>query len=98
MILFDRLIENNLRENLAQETKILEIRQKNELNTVKQTMEKEKQELQKKLRYQYIKFRLKINNRYHYRADMLSDINLEQQTNTNIQIRLLQIKHESDEV
>ncbi len=98
MILFDRLIENNLRENLVQETKILEIRQKNELNTVKQTMEKEKQELQKKLRYQYIKFRLKINNRYHCRADMLSDINLEQQNNTNIQIRLLQIKHESDEV
>jgi hypothetical protein len=32
------------------------------------------------------------------RADMLSDLNLEQQNNTNIQIRLLQMKHESEEV
>jgi hypothetical protein len=29
---------------------------------------------------------------------MLSDLNLEQQNNTNMQIRLLQMKHESDEV
>ena len=48
---------------------------------MKQTIEKQKQDLQKKLR-----------------DDMLSDINLEQQNNTNIQIRLLQIKHESEEV
>lgn len=30
--------------------------------------------------------------------DMLADLNLEQKNNTNIQIRLLQMKHESDEV
>jgi hypothetical protein len=29
---------------------------------------------------------------------MLSGLNLEQQNNTNIQIRLLQMKHESEEV
>ncbi len=32
------------------------------------------------------------------RADMLADLNLEQQNNTNIQIRLLQIKHEFEQV
>ena len=48
---------------------------------MKQTFEKQKQDLQKKLR-----------------DDMLADINLEQQNNTNIQIRLLQMKYESDEV
>jgi len=50
------LIENNLRENFSQETKVLETRQKNELNTIKQAIEKEKQELQKKLRYRYSYF------------------------------------------
>jgi hypothetical protein len=80
-ISFNSLIETSLRENLTREKKTLENRQQNELNTMKQTIEKQKQELQKKLR-----------------DDMLSDINLGQQNNTNIQIRLLQIKHESDEV
>jgi hypothetical protein len=80
-ISFNSLIETSHRENLTREKKTLENRQQNELNTMKQTIEKQKQELQKKLR-----------------DDMLSDINLGQQNNTNIQIRLLQIKHESDEV
>jgi hypothetical protein len=80
-ISFNSLIETSLRENLTREKKTLENRQQNELNTMKQTIEKQKQELQKKLR-----------------DDMLSDINLGQQNNTNTQIRLLQIKHESDEV
>jgi hypothetical protein len=47
----NRLIEQNIRENLSRETKLLEIHQKNELNNLKQANEREKQELQKKLRY-----------------------------------------------
>ncbi|CAF4928923.1 unnamed protein product [Rotaria sp. Silwood1] len=69
------LIENNIRENLLHENKSLENRQQNELNNIEETIEREKQELQKKLNY----------------------LNLEQQNNTNIQIRLLQMKHEFDE-
>ncbi|CAF3967251.1 unnamed protein product [Rotaria sp. Silwood1] len=69
------LIENNIRENHVHENKSLENRQPNELNNTDETIEREKQELQKKLNY----------------------LNLEQQNNTNIQIRLLQMKHEFDE-
>ncbi len=47
----NRLIEQTIRENLSRETKLLETHQKNELNNLKQTIEKEKQELQNKLRY-----------------------------------------------
>ncbi|UJR13443.1 hypothetical protein I4U23_000457 [Adineta vaga] len=75
-----KLTEENLRENLEKEKKLLMNRQQNELKLVKQTIEKEKQELQTKLR-----------------ADMLADLNLQQQDNVNIQIRLLQIKHEYEE-
>jgi len=46
-----RLIEQNLHENLSREKKLLVTRQQNELNLMKQTIEKEKQELQKQLRY-----------------------------------------------
>ncbi|CAF3361148.1 unnamed protein product, partial [Rotaria sp. Silwood2] len=74
------LIENKIHENLLHEKKLLENRQKTELNNIKEVMEREKQELQKKLR-----------------SDMLSDMNLDQQNNTNIQIRLLQMKHEFEE-
>ncbi|CAF3900327.1 unnamed protein product, partial [Rotaria sp. Silwood1] len=74
------LIENNIHENFLHEKKLFQNRQQNELNNIKEIFEKEKQELQKKLR-----------------SDMLSDLNLEQQNNTNIQIRLLQMKHEFDE-
>ncbi|CAF5002608.1 unnamed protein product, partial [Rotaria sp. Silwood1] len=74
-LFFNRLIENNIRENLLHENKSLENRQQNELNNIEETIEREKQELQKKLNY----------------------LNLEQQNNTNIQIRLLQMKHEFDE-
>ncbi|CAF3844592.1 unnamed protein product, partial [Rotaria sp. Silwood1] len=69
------LIENNIRENHLHENKSLENCQPNELNNIDETIEREKQELQKKLNY----------------------LNLEQQNNTNIQIRLLQMKHEFDE-
>ncbi|CAF5157285.1 unnamed protein product, partial [Rotaria sp. Silwood1] len=43
------LIENNIRENLLHENKSLENRQQNELNNIEETIEREKQELQKKL-------------------------------------------------
>ncbi|CAF3168790.1 unnamed protein product [Rotaria sp. Silwood2] len=67
-----KLIQNNIRENLLHEKKSLQSRQQNELNNIQEIIEREKQELQKKLSY----------------------LNFEQRNNTNIQIRLLQMKHE----
>ncbi|CAF5098613.1 unnamed protein product, partial [Rotaria sp. Silwood1] len=43
-------IESNFRENLAREKKLLENRKQEELNNIKQAIEREKEEMQKKLR------------------------------------------------
>ncbi|CAF5023678.1 unnamed protein product [Rotaria sp. Silwood1] len=76
----NRLMENNICENHLHENKSLENCQPNELNNIDETIEREKQELQKKLNLIYYQI-LILNNK----------------TNTNIQIRLLQMKHEFDE-
>ncbi|CAF3322324.1 unnamed protein product [Rotaria sp. Silwood1] len=73
-------IESNFRENLAREKKLLENRKQEELNNIKQAIEREKEEMQKKLR-----------------ESMQSDLNvykniLDQQHNSNAQIRSLQDK------
>jgi hypothetical protein len=44
-------MESDLRENIARERKLLENRKQEELNNIKQTIEREKDELQRKLRY-----------------------------------------------
>lgn len=93
-----RLIENEIRENLIHERKLLTSHQQNELDNMKQATEKEKQVLQEKLRYANDIYFIWIVDSICWRRDMLSDLNLEQENNTNIQIRLLQIKHENEEV
>ncbi|CAF4909431.1 unnamed protein product, partial [Rotaria sp. Silwood2] len=44
-----KLIQNNIRENLLHAKKSLQSRQQNELNNIQEIIEREKQELQKKL-------------------------------------------------
>ncbi len=43
-------MESDLRENIARERKLLENRKQEELNNIKQSIEREKDELQRKLR------------------------------------------------
>ncbi len=43
-------MESDLRENVARERKLLENRKQEELNNIKQSIEREKDELQRKLR------------------------------------------------
>jgi hypothetical protein len=83
---------------MAQEKKLLESRQQTELTKIKQTIEREKLEMQTKLRYIEISFIFIKLNLFNLRTDMLKDLNLEQHSNTNIQIRLLQMTHEHEEV
>ncbi|CAF2331498.1 unnamed protein product [Rotaria sp. Silwood2] len=77
-------IESNLRENIARERKSLENQKQEELKNIKQVIDREKEELQRKLR-----------------ESMQSDLNvykntLDQQNNSNAQIRSLQDKHSRD--
>lgn len=90
-------METKIEEELARESKALQTRQKTDLNLLKQTIEREKQELQTKLRSALSRKDV-IEILFDSRADMLADVQLDQENNTNIQIRLLQIKHEFDEV
>jgi hypothetical protein len=43
-------MESDIRENIARERKLLENRKQEELNNIKQSIEREKDELQRKLR------------------------------------------------
>ena len=87
-------IKKEIRENITREKKLLDIQKQDDLNNIKQSIEREKDDWKKKLQYEEI-IGSSRKSFWIFRASMKSDMtvyksSLEQQNNSYAQLRAMQ--------